>query len=127
LVLAAAPAVLVLWFLIEPLTSTLLPQYAPGIPAAQWTLILIAVTCLEPANIVFNVVKRQDLYICAIVLGLATYVGSLFWLTRNEVYLAAFPQAMVIGRIFFVICCYFLIGYLRKKERCLGTNTKGWG
>ncbi len=116
LCIATVPAVLAGWFLIPPLTKTFLPQYSPGISAAQWTLVSIAISCLEPVNIVFNVVKRQDLYIVAIGLGLATYVVSVLWLTSSEAYLAAFPQAMVMGRIFFIICCYYLIGLLWKKE-----------
>lgn len=118
----AAPVVIMCWFLLEPLTSVLLPRYAPGIPAAKWTLVFMFVSCFEPANIVFNVVRRQDLYVMAILSGFAVYVATLLLLTRNDVSLASFPQAMTAGRIVFVACSYAFIGRLVKKEVRAGSG-----
>jgi hypothetical protein len=66
---------------------------------------------------VYNVVRRQDLYAVAIVLGMATYVGALMWLTRDGVSLVAFPQAMLIGRAVFTVAGYVLLIPLVRKGR----------
>jgi hypothetical protein len=62
-----------------------------------------------------NVVRRQDLYIVAIVLGMGAYIGSLMWLIRGGPTLVAFPQAMLIGRVVFMLVCYGFISFLHNK------------
>ena len=117
LVLGTVPAVLVGWHLVPLLAKFLLPKYTVGIPAAQWMLVSAAVVCLTPVNNAFNVVKRQDLYTVAIVLGIAAYAGSLMWLIRGGAYLAAFPQAMAVSRVVFIGFCYLFLIYLWRRER----------
>ena len=58
----------------------------------------------------------SGLYIVAIVLGMVAYAGSLFLLTRHGVSLVAFPQAMLIGRAFYMVISYLFILRLRSKE-----------
>jgi hypothetical protein len=83
----------------------------------QWGLLFSFVSCFGPVCNVFNVIRRQDLYVVAILLGMAVSGGSLMWLTRNEVTLVAFPQAMMIGRSVFVLLCYLSIARLSSGER----------
>ena len=116
-VLVMGPVVGLGWLLVEPVTRFLLPKYIEAVPAIQWSLLVPLVMCFGPINNAFNVVRRQDLYLVAIVIGMAVYYGSLVWLTQKIVTLVAFPQAMIIGRTAFIVVCYFFISILLRKER----------
>lgn len=117
--LGIIPAVFLAWKSLPYLTLFLMPKYANGINAAQWTLLVAALLCLTPINSAFNVVKRQDLYGFAMIIGLVAYLGSLFYLIRGKPYLAAFPQAMAIGQSIFIGFCYLFLAYLKGKERAI--------
>jgi O-antigen/teichoic acid export membrane protein len=117
LVIGMIPIVTACWFILPPVIRLALPRYTEGIPAAQWALIAAAMLSFAPVNNVFNVIKRQDIYAFAIVTGMATYGASLLWLTRDNTYLAAFPQSMIIGRGLFLVVCYFYILRLKASER----------
>jgi O-antigen/teichoic acid export membrane protein len=110
------PTIAVAWWLAEPSIRLLVPAYVGAIAAVRWRVIDSLLTCFQPVNHVFNVVRRQDLYLVAIVLGMAAYLGSLKWLIRDGVSLAAFPQAMLIGRVVFVAASYAFVGYLKNRE-----------
>jgi len=104
------------WVTLPLFVRLILPKYLGGVEAAQWTLVSALVVSLMPINNVFNVVKRQDLYGVAMVIGMVTYVGGVFLLGGSAGRLAAFPQAMVLGRLgFFATCGVFLL-YLRRRE-----------
>jgi hypothetical protein len=62
-------------------------------------------------------VRRQDLYAAAIVSGMGAYVGSLLWLTHGNVSLVAFPQAMLIGRVVYMLAGYLLLVPLALRHR----------
>lgn len=111
------PVVVAAWFAVGPITRAVVPKYADAIPAMHWALLVPLVGSFQPVNLVFNVVRRQGDYLAAILLGMAVYVGSLTWLIRDGFSLSAFPQAMLIGRIVFMITCLVLIRRLRNKER----------
>lgn len=104
------------WFLIPLVVPTLLPNYTEGIQAAQWSLICPVVLCLAPVGNILNVLKKQIGYGVIIGLGMVSYYGSLQWLLRDGLYLAAFPQAMLLGRSVFVAGCYLYVGWLLKQE-----------
>jgi O-antigen/teichoic acid export membrane protein len=106
-----------LWWLIGPITHILLPQYVGAIPAMQWVLPACILDCLEPGISTLTVTRRQKLRLLAIAVGVMAYGASLALLIRNGVHLAAFSQAMLIGRFFYVVVCYGLIGRLIKNER----------
>jgi O-antigen/teichoic acid export membrane protein len=116
LTLGMAPIVLLAWFILPPLANFLLPKYVDGLAAAQWALISSGLMSLAPICNAFNVIKRQDLYVVAIVLGLAAYFVSLMWLIRHQVALVAFAQAMVLGKVVFLGMCYFTLNYLKRRE-----------
>lgn len=105
------------WWVVGPAVRILLPKYVEAVPAVQWCLMVAAVaSTMIPLN-VYNVVRRQDLYAVAIVLGMAAYFGSLLWLTRGGVSLVAFPQAMLVGRLVFISVGYVLLVACRKGTR----------
>ena len=114
--LAMSLLAVVSWALLPPVVRFLLPRYAGGIQAAQWSLICPALLCLAPVGNIFNVVKRQGLYAVAIALGVISYYLSLRWFLHRSVDLTAFPKAMIIGRGVFVTGCYGCVGYLLRKE-----------
>ena len=102
------------WVAAEPLVRFVIPQYVDAVPALQWALLLPLVNSFQPLVSVFNVVRRQDMYLAALALGIAAYAGSLLLLTRGTVQLTAFPQAMLVGRVVFMVVSYFLILHLQR-------------
>lgn len=105
------------WFLALPIIKLLLPKYVEGVPAVQWAILMAPLMCLQPVVNVFNVVKRQDLFAVAIVLGVAAYYGSLRWLLRGGPELTAFPQAMLVGKGVFILACYAGLFWLVQRDR----------
>ena len=116
-VAAVTPIVLFGWWLIGPVTRFLIPQYGDAVPAMQWALLLCPVICFESAHALFYIGLRQGMRLIGTVAGVAAYTGSLFWLVRRGVYLAAFPQAMIIGRVVYVLVSYAFIYRMVTTER----------
>ena len=114
------PLIVAGWWLAEPLTRWLVPNYLEAVPAMQWSLLPPLAISAAPIHNVYNVVRRQDLYIVAIVLGMATYLGSLMWLARNGITLVAFPQAMLVGRSVFVVVGYAMFVPLLVRAKDAG-------
>ena len=113
-------AVLVAWFATPPVVALILPEYVEGTSAAQWSVAATLVLALTPVNNVFNVAKKQGRYASAMVTGMGAYFVTLKWLIRDEVRLEAFPQAMIVGRIVFVLGCLLLIWHLVWTESVAG-------
>lgn len=141
---AMVPTIALAWILVEPVVQWILPKYVEAVPAMRWSLLVPFLSSFFPVLSVFNVVRRQDLYVVAILLGMGTYVGTLMWLVSdmlppaafvNAVCLAlsgsrpelppitnyasalvAFPQAMLAGRAVFVVVCYAFVAYLARKH-----------
>ena len=111
------------WFAVEPLVRWVIPEYVDAVPAMQWALLLPWINSFQPLNSIFNVVRRQDLYLAAIALGIAVFGGSLLLLVHDHVYLAAFPQAMLIGRAVFMVVSYLFVLRLQRKEDLHATGT----
>lgn len=104
-----AVAVTGAWFLIEPVVGRIMPAYIDAVPAIQWTMLSAVVSCFGAMNNFFNVVRRQRLYLAAMLVGIAAYGAALSGLVHERVELHAFPQAMLIGQVVFqVVCCIFL-------------------
>ncbi|MCL5734674.1 MAG: lipopolysaccharide biosynthesis protein [Actinobacteria bacterium] len=116
-VAALTPAVLILWWLVGPITRFLLPHYVDAVSAMQWVLPACLLDSFEPGIAILTVARRQLLRLVGIAVGIAAYTVSLVWLIRNGVHLVAFPQAMLVGRAFYVVVCYTFIWQLVRKER----------
>lgn len=114
---AGIPLLIAAWFAIPPVSHFLLPKYTAGVEAAQWMVAAVSILFFAPFNNIFNVVRRQDLYFCAITSGIIVYGITLWTLTRNTVYLAAFPQAMLAGRLVFVVAGLVCIAFLVNHEK----------
>ena len=69
----------------------------------------------QPVMSVFNVVRRQDMYLAALGCGIAAYVVALLVL-GPDADLTAFPQAMLVGRTVFLIVGYLLVLRLQRSD-----------
>jgi O-antigen/teichoic acid export membrane protein len=114
-VVAMIPLTLLGWWFTEPGVRWATPAYTGAVPAVRWSLLLPLVSSFAPVGAFFNVIRRQDLYVTAILLGMAAYGGSLFWLVRDGAQLPAFPQAMLVGRIVFLFVSVALMKYVDKR------------
>lgn len=109
------PLVAAGWLLAGPAVRLLTPAYVDAVPAIQWTLPIGIILSVTPAFSVFNVVRRQGLYLVAILVGIVAYGVSLMWLVRDSVVLAAFPQAMLVGQGVFVAASYAFVWWLARR------------
>lgn len=123
--LGLLPVIAVAWWLIPPVVRFLIPAYADAIPAMRWGVFLPIANSFYPMASVFQIVRRQDLYGTALVISMAVYVGIQFWMIRNGVYLAAFPQAMLVGRTVFAVLCTGFALALRRRERAAPAAASG--
>jgi O-antigen/teichoic acid export membrane protein len=112
-----APLIVLGWFLAGPLTRLVVPNYVAAVPAMRWSLLPPLVSCFLPIHNVYNVVRRQGLYCAAIVCGMAAYLGCLVLFTRTGVSLAAFPQAMLVGRMVHVLMAYLFLFVVVRQFR----------
>jgi O-antigen/teichoic acid export membrane protein len=90
-----------IWIVVPALVRGFLPRYAPGIPAAQWAGLLgMAMGFFAPAHI-FNVIKRQDLYIAGWIVGAAAFllVFSLLSKIGGFARATSSAQAMLAGTL----------------------------
>ncbi len=116
IVLLMIPLAVAGWWLLPVLVTRFAPAYVAGIRAMQWALLPPVIFAFSPVNQVFIVAKRQGLYSLAILLGMGTYSGAMWWLVHHGGGLASFPKAMVAGRIAFMLSCYALIYYLVRRD-----------
>lgn len=111
-----APLAAIAWWITEPAVRHIVPKYIEAVPAIQWALLQPVIMCFAPINNVFNVIRRQRLYLTAILCGIASYGLSLMFLIRDSVSLVIFPQAMLIGYTTFIIACYVFVYFLARKD-----------
>ena len=77
--------------------------------------------CLQPVNNVFNVVKRQDLFAIAVIIGMAAYYVCLRLLLRDGTDLVAFPKAMLAGKAVYILVSY--VAVFRIIHKCGRTQS----
>ena len=137
LVLAAKPmlvtifatwvAVVCAWVAMPAAVSLLLPKYVDGIPAAQWAVVAVGPMALGTVNSVFPVVQRLGRYGAAIAGGMLAYLFAIWMFLADGVQLVDFPQALLVGRLVFMVLCYGMIAQLvlveRRLERSTGAGT----
>lgn len=115
--LGTIPFLVIAHFCVEPAVKLILPKYVAAIPAVKWNIWLALVICLQPVNNVFNVVKRQGLYLSSILIGMSVTFVSLKLLLQHEVSLVVFPQAMLIGKVVFIAMCYFFVWWIWRNDK----------
>lgn len=120
LLLCIIPIVILSWLVLPPIVQLLLPKYSEAVPAVQWTLCSSAILSLSTVGDVFSVTKKLGLYIAAICIGIITYAIVLYFLSRTGVTLKMFPQAMLCGRLVYILFCFTMI--IRMKNREKGFN-----
>jgi O-antigen/teichoic acid export membrane protein len=114
--LGMIPVVAVCWWLVGPATQWLLPNYIDAVPAMRWVMLVPLVGCLTPISLIFNVVRRQDLFATSLIIGIAVYAGCLLWFVRDGAALTDFPQAMLVGQTVFTGFCYLLAFRLTHRS-----------
>jgi O-antigen/teichoic acid export membrane protein len=119
LLLLMIPVIAMLWLLLPAVVELLLPRYVEGVPAACWAALDILIICLMQIRVVFFTIQRQFLYCAGILAGIAVNVLVLLWLTRETVYLEAFPQSLVAGRVVYISICYAVLYYLCRREAAM--------
>ncbi len=115
-VVGLVPLVVAGWFLIGPVLELVIPDYVDAAPAARWALLLVFASAVMPITSVFNTIRRQDLFAAALAVGVAAYAGTLVWLIHDHVDLVSFSQALLVGRVVFVVVCYLFAWRLRNKS-----------
>ncbi len=116
-VVGMIPVTVVGWFGIGPVVRYILPAYIDAVAAMRWSLLVPFCTALACVNNFFPVARRLGLYGAVTLCGMAGYGLALLGLTCNGVSLVAFPQAMLVGRIVFILASYAVIGFLVHFER----------
>lgn len=111
------PMIIVAWIIIEPIMKLFVPTYVNAVSAMRWALLLSFVGGFGSVTNIFNVVKRQDLFVMAIFLGILAYGASLVYLINDSVSLSDFPKAMLVGQAVFMLFCYIFVIYLYVKEK----------
>ena len=71
------------WIIIPSFVEILLPKYIPGIAAAQWAAFIGLSTGFSVFNTIYNVIRRQDIYLVSLAIGLAVFWSMWFLLTRS--------------------------------------------
>jgi hypothetical protein len=113
---AALPVLCAGWFMIEPVVMWLLPRYAPGIPAAQWSMVTIFTLCFFPPLNIYNVVKRQMIYAVVIGLSAGSFLLAVSLLREhNPNDLSVYSRAMACGSAVFVVLGN-LLGYVVARQ-----------
>jgi O-antigen/teichoic acid export membrane protein len=87
------------WILIPSFVETFLPKYTPGIAAAQWASFMGLSMGFSVFNNIYNVIKRQDIYLFCFAIGVVAYFSMWFLLTLclNQPKITSAVQSMVIA------------------------------
>lgn len=114
---AAIPMFLAGWFAMPYVVKWVMPKYVEGTAAAQWALVTVVGLCFMAPFSIFNVLKRQGVYLAVILAGAAVFLGAIPWrLWAQSDPLVAYAQAMAMGTIVFVIVGNLASIYVAKKH-----------
>jgi O-antigen/teichoic acid export membrane protein len=104
------------WLLLPTFVHIILPKYIPGIRAAQWSGFLGFAMGFYQFDNIYNVIKRQDLYIFNWCAGCLTFVAVWYLLTRSlHISLAvASAQSMLLATFVMAMVSAFV-----SKRACL--------
>ena len=119
LTLCMIPICALAWILLPPVTELLLPKYIGGVRAAQWAVLIPALSSLEVVNNVFVSTGNLKPYFLAIVAGVFSSGVALFLLISDGPSLEEFPQAMIVGRLIFLIICYLSLWRIWHAHKVL--------
>jgi O-antigen/teichoic acid export membrane protein len=124
--LGMVPVVAMGWLLIGPVVSWILPKYVDAVPAIRWSMLVALLAPLGVLDHAFVLVKKQGmlavvkgqgLLVAATAIGIAVYLTTLWLLTRKQVDLVDFPQAMLVGRATYIAAMYAILLYMLYRGR----------
>jgi O-antigen/teichoic acid export membrane protein len=93
------------WNLLPLLIHAVLPKYSQGIQAAQWALVAGSLAVFALPFSFFAVVRRLVMYTFAVCGGMTAYIAAVLIFGHHPA-LDAFPKAMCIGYVVFLILSY---------------------
>lgn len=100
---------------VPTLISIFLENYSDAVSASIWILLIPIFLAFSPLNSIYNVMKKQKLYILALLSGIV--LGTIYMITRiylNGYSLEFVTQGILLGIIFQQIISLSLIKYLYK-------------
>jgi O-antigen/teichoic acid export membrane protein len=124
--MAALGAGITAWVLIPPFVDLVLPNYTPGVEAAQWAaLVGLAQACSIFGNI-FNILGKQRIYFLASAIGMATFFGMwhLFTQALNQPALTSAAKSMLAATLVTSLLSALLSHRVcRRHDQSLGPST----
>jgi len=97
LLLILLPCIVIAWFLMEPVTRWLLPEYLPGVPAGRIALISGALISVLGTNIFYVTIGRQKTLSAMLIAGLLVQAAVSFFLFARYGTLESFAWGLVAG------------------------------
>ena len=88
------------WFVLPIVIPIILPKYTMGIPSAQWASFIVLLSTFTIAESIFNVLKKQQYFICAALFQVLVFALSWMWLSNgatSDKLLVVAMQANLIG------------------------------
>lgn len=111
------PCLILATICVRPAVMFLIPKYEGAIPAIKWGIWISLISSLSPINHIFNVIKKQGLYLFAIIAGIGSTFAVLKLLLAVQPSLVSFPQALLVGRFLFMSLCLLCIYYVCRREK----------
>jgi O-antigen/teichoic acid export membrane protein len=115
------------WLLLPTFVRMVLPKYGPGIRAAQLSGFLGFVMGLYMFDHIYNVIKRQDLYVINWCCGCASFVVIWYCLTRFfhiALSLASAESMLAATFLMAVISAFVSRRACLAHDRCLNTGNE---
>jgi O-antigen/teichoic acid export membrane protein len=104
------------WLLLPTFVRLVLPKYIPGVRAAQWSGFIGFAMAFYLFDIVYNVIKRQDLYVINWCVGCSAFVAVWYCLTRFlHISLAVASAESMLGATFLM----GMISAIVSRRACL--------
>jgi len=104
------------WLLLPRFVLLLLPKYIPGIRAAQLSSFICFAMAFDMFDAVFNVIKRQDLYVINWCVSCSTFVAVWYFLTLF------FHVSLAVASAESMLCATLIMGMnsvLLSRRACL--------
>ncbi|MCK5528817.1 MAG: oligosaccharide flippase family protein [Kiritimatiellae bacterium] len=120
MILLVLPIAIVGWFVAQPLTAWLLPEYLPGVASAKIVLCAVVFAPLLGTNVFYNVVQRQKLMMTMITFGLVVQVAVSILLYHYTKSLESFAWGFVAGMA--ISSTLLVLGIIRIVSRAKHTT-----
>jgi len=113
------------WLVIPYAIRFMAPKYVAATLATQCALAVLVVSVFLPVCAIFNVIKKQALYLTCMLVGMVVHVGCCFLLMRHGIELHRFVIAENIGKFVFIVAAIIaLLDLARKATTVNGVAAK---